>query len=421
MKAVAHWSSKEVVQWLSDEGMQEYTDALRLLDGRGLLQLSRADFLSPPLSLVTSDGGKQLVDRVETLRIEHHIHSHKNGHANGHAHQHTPLAPPPGAGQASPDDGKPQRNGAVNGFHKGHVLIQIPAAGEATRSPLPSEWGKTGVAFVYAMICFVSTTVMISVVHERVPPKEDTPPLPDKFFDLFGRVEWAFTICEVNGMVLVGLWLLQLLLLKYRSIVGRRFFFIVGTLYLYRCVTMYITTLPVPGMHFKCSPKLFGDRLSQMRRVMQMIAGGGLTITGSHHMCGDYLYSGHTVMLTLTYLFIREYSPKRFWWYHWICWALCAVGLFCILLAHDHYSIDVVVAYYITTRLFWWYHTMANQQVLKEASQSNFLARVWWYRFFLYLELNVHCIVPRNYQLPWSWRHAHRSQAKYSRLETEFP
>lgn len=41
-----------------------------------------------------------------------------------------------------------------------------------------------------------------------------------------------------------------------RSIIGRRFFFIVGTLYLYRCITMYITTLPVPGMHFKCSPKV---------------------------------------------------------------------------------------------------------------------------------------------------------------------
>lgn len=42
----------------------------------------------------------------------------------------------------------------------------------------------------------------------------------------------------------------------FRSIIGRRFFFIVGTLYLYRCITMYITTLPVPGMHFKCSPKV---------------------------------------------------------------------------------------------------------------------------------------------------------------------
>lgn len=41
-----------------------------------------------------------------------------------------------------------------------------------------------------------------------------------------------------------------------RSIVGRRFLFIVGTLYLYRCITMYITTLPVPGMHFKCSAKV---------------------------------------------------------------------------------------------------------------------------------------------------------------------
>lgn len=56
-------------------------------------------------------------------------------------------------------------------------------------------------------------------------------------------------------------------------------------------------------------------------------------------------------------------SPKRFWWYHWICWTLSAVGIFCILLAHDHYTVDVVVAYFITTRLFWWYHTMANQQV----------------------------------------------------------
>lgn len=54
------------------------------------------------------------------------------------------------------------------------------------------------------------------------------------------------------------------------------------------------------------SHQLFGDWESHLRRIMKLIAGGGLSITGSHNMCGDYLYSGHTVILTLTYLFIKE-------------------------------------------------------------------------------------------------------------------
>ncbi|KAK2824384.1 hypothetical protein Q5P01_021559 [Channa striata] len=409
MKKVAAWSAKDVTDWLIKEGMHEYMDALCHMDGPALLGLTRADFQKPPLCLVSSDGGLQMLERVETLRIENHMEAHKNGHANGHVN-----GLPNGTS-------KPQRNGILGNkdISKDMVHIHIPKA-EGKRTSFPAEWGKTGIAFLYAVVCFVTTTIVISVVHERVPPKEHTPPLPDKFFDLFDRVEWAFSICEINGMLLVGLWLIQWSLLKYRSIIGRRFFFIVGTLYLYRCITMYITTLPVPGMHFKCSPKLLGNWEAQARRVMKMIAGGGLSITGSHTMCGDYLYSGHTVMLTLTYLFIKEYSPKRFWWYQWFCFALSAVGIFCILLAHDHYTVDVVVAYFITTRLFWWYHTLANQQSLKEISQSNPFSRVWWYRLFQYFEENVNGVVPRNYQPPFSWRAFQWSHSvKYSRVDIQ--
>lgn len=144
-------------------------------------------------------------------------------------------------------------------------------------------------------------------------------------------------------------------------------------------------------------------------------------------------------------------SPRRLWWYHWICWTLSAVGIFCILLAHDHYTVDVVVAYYITTRLFWWYHTMANQQVsrsygtvpfsvtvhvrvdtnkcclchlsqsLKGTSQSNPFSKVWWYRLFQYFEENVSGTVPRNYQLPVSLRSQQWSRGvKYSKLDTQW-
>ncbi|KAJ3607817.1 hypothetical protein NHX12_024868 [Muraenolepis orangiensis] len=437
MRKVSDWTGEDVVHWLGDQGLQEYCDSLGSLSGRALLGLSQSDFASPPLSLVTSDGGKQLLECVQTLRIQNHIRAHQDG-PNGHAPNGTAApgvsvngdaghAPATlhhgvsnGNGPPKPKTLPAQRNGIrdgpllANGFgadlrQEGDAWIRIPlpapgaSSPSSLRPPLPEEWGRTGVALAYALTCFVLTSVMISVVHERVPPKEDTPPLPDKFFDWFDRKEWAFLVCEVIGLGLVASWLILWALHKHRSIVGRRFFFIIGTLYLYRCVTMYITTLPVPGLHFRCAPK--------------MMAGGGLTITGSHHMCGDYLYSGHTVLLTLSYLFIKEYSPRRMWWFHCVCWLLCGVGLFCILLAHDHYSIDVVVAYYVTTQLFWLYHTMANQQVLKAPSQNNFVSRVWWYGFFLYLEAHVQSPLPRLYQLPPSLRRLMaRGQARYSRL-----
>ncbi|KAL2082915.1 hypothetical protein ACEWY4_020688 [Coilia grayii] len=420
MKEVGQWSSADVCDWLSEEGMQEYVEALRQADGSALLRLSAQDFRGPPLSLVSSDSGQQLLERLETLRVAHHMHTHthKGPHHHGNGHQANGHALGNGTSKAHPHrhhNGLPK-----NGFHADQVHIKIPLPAPAPAPErFPAEWGKTGAAFLYAVCCFLTTSVVISVVHERVPPKELSPPLPDKFFDFFQRVEWAFSICEVNGMLLVALWLMQWMLLKHRSIVGRRFFFIVGTLYLYRCVTMYVTTLPVPGMHFRCSPKLSGRWEAQIHRIMKMIAGGGLTITGSHTMCGDYLYSGHTVMLTLTYLFIKEYSPKRFWVYHWVCWALSAVGIFCILLAHDHYTVDVVVAYFITTRLFWWYHTLANQPVLKENSQGNLFARVWWFRMFQHFEHNVQGTVPKNYQLPLSWRALPWTRVKYSRLDSQ--
>lgn len=299
-------------------------------------------------------------------------------------------------------------NNIPNGIGKGQKnpkeFVQISVPDSSHKFPL--EWWKTGIAFVYALFNLIMTSVMITVVHERVPPKETNPPLPDTFFDYVDRVEWAFKISEVNGLILVGLWTIQWLLLRYRSIIGRRFFFIMGTLYLYRCITMYITTLPVPGMHFQCAPKLYGDSQAKLQRILKLISGGGLSITGSHIMCGDFLYSGHTVMLTITYLFIKEYSPRRSWWYSWylwICWLLSAVGIICILIAHEHYSVDVLVAYYITTRLFWWYHTMANIPTLKTPSQTNQFSQVWWFQLFLFLEKNVHSSVPCSYVWPITW------------------
>lgn len=94
----------------------------------------------------------------------------------------------------------------------------------------------------------------------------------------------------------------------------------------------------------------------------------GLSINGQHVYCGDYIYSGHTVILTLAYLTIQEYTPRKWYPLHWISMAVSFLGVVFVMVAHGHYTVDVLIAYYVTTRVWWIYHTMACHNQLKVRS-----------------------------------------------------
>lgn len=72
-------------------------------------------------------------------------------------------------------------------------------------------------------------------------------------------------------------------------------------------------------------------------------------------------------------------------------------GIFFILAAHEHYSIDVFVAFYITSRLFLYYHTLANNQALV---QRNSIKTRIWFPLLSFFESSVDGVVPNEFETP---------------------
>jgi len=224
----------------------------------------------------------------------------------------------------------------------------------------PERW-KAVLAFLYVLMVSWLTAFVMVIVHDRVPDMETYPPLPDILLDNIPHIPWAFEMCEVSGMTLLVVWLLVVTFHKHRFILLRRFFSISGTIFLLRCVTMLITSLSVPGKHLECAPRPYGDIYNKLYNAFVIWTGAGLTLQGVR-TCGDYMFSGHTVGLTLLNFFITEYTSRKLYMLHTFTWICNVFGVFFILAAHEHYSIDVFVAFYITSRLFMYYHTLANQQ-----------------------------------------------------------
>lgn len=312
-------------------------------------------------------------------------------------------------GQFQTGDGKEFGSGGrqeelLHDHRNGVVKINLPPP---EKPKFPKEKLKTLLAFLFASANWFLTTVSLAIVHERLPDRSKVPPLPDVLFDVFPPLDWALDVSEILIVVSTNVCLLTMFLHRHRFIVLRRVFLILGLLYLMRCITMFVTQVPVASTTYFCSPKANSTSPAVVfQRVFQLMSGFGLSINGKHTYCGDYIYSGHTVILSMAYLVIYEYTPKRplfFKILQWGSWLVSVTGVVMVLLARGHYTVDVLIAYYVTTRVFWMYHTMANNPRLKVPGNYNYLSRVWWFCMFEYFERNVEDVVPSQYDWPFPW------------------
>lgn len=90
-------------------------------------------------------------------------------------------------------------------------------------------------------------------------------------------------------------------------------------------------------------------------------------------------------------------TPRYIYYLHTLSWMMNMFGIFFILAAHEHYSIDVFVAFYISSRLFLYYHTLSNNQGLM---QRDSLRTKVWFPLYSYFESGIEGIVPNEYETP---------------------
>eukprot|EP00095_Tigriopus_kingsejongensis_P007495 maker-scaffold580_size130538-snap-gene-0.32 protein:Tk07495 transcript:maker-scaffold580_size130538-snap-gene-0.32-mRNA-1 annotation:"phosphatidylcholine:ceramide cholinephosphotransferase 2-like isoform x6" len=311
------------------------------------------------------------------------------GRTNAHGYTRRKSRHPKNSSVRIEVDGPPPRPPSELGtLSQGQDALEIPA------EPL-----KTLFAFVFLFLAWVATTTSLALTHERVP---NIPPLPDVFLDNVQYQSWGLDASEIVIMIATASAFALALFHQHRFIVLRRIFFLAGIHYFYRAVTFYITVLPKADPKYPCAPKLGHITFVEIaQRVLKLLSGMGLSINGSHIYCGDYVYSGHTMTLLMTYLVISEYSPRSWFVLRWISLSTTIAGVVTLLFARGHYSIDVVIAYWITTRLWWIYHTMAdNQHVIHAENSSNRLTKFWWWYVFAYLEGNVRRPLPKGYNWP---------------------
>ncbi|XP_040905364.1 sphingomyelin synthase-related protein 1-like isoform X2 [Toxotes jaculatrix] len=414
--SVSAWSCKQVAQWLKKEGFGEYVGLLctqHRLDGVSLLALTEADLRGPPLGLTVLGDIKRLTLAFRRLQRQNQAQleelglqpsdSLSTGHLLGAAGVEWSCDGPDrrynGGDHLCNGTELRLRNGDRSGYGSGVALCHTHSNGRHRQhlaGRLDPEVWKTVISCIYVFFVFGFTSFVMVIVHERVPDMRTYPPLPDIFLDSVPRIPWAFAMAEACGLILCYMFLLILLLHKHRSILFRRLCSLMGTVFLLRCCTMFVTSLSVPGQHLKCASKTYGDSWGKIQRALAIWSGFGMTLTGVQ-TCGDYMFSGHTVVITMLNFFVTEYTPRGWNLIHTISWVLNLFGIFFILAAHEHYSIDVFIAFYITTRLFLYYHTLANTRAYQQSRR----ARIW-FPMFSFFECNVNGPVPNQYHWPFN-------------------
>jgi hypothetical protein len=214
-KSVDEWTPKEVGEWLSKNGFEEYVTLFRdehKIDGKCLLIFSEEDLRCAPLLMKVLGDIKRLSIAIRLLQqsnsrlvynlisppisiasLDHQLTHHSNSLLYDRYTNHR------------------SNNDTNNDDFNSNESV------EDQKQLRPESW-KALIAMLYFFCATWITAIVMVIVHDRVPDMQTYPPLPDIFLDNIPLISWAFSMCEICGLVLFIIWSFILIFHKHRFV-----------------------------------------------------------------------------------------------------------------------------------------------------------------------------------------------------------
>ncbi|KAG0231396.1 hypothetical protein BGW41_002196 [Actinomortierella wolfii] len=182
--------------------------------------------------------------------------------------------------------------------------------------------------------------------------------LKDRGFDIFPAMH---DITPANVFVMTALIFTLIGVLTIcptwttRIIVIRRLLWVIGGISVFRALTLSVTTLPTPKE--ECNPTLKTGFWDMLWVALNMIP-------GTIQACTDDIFSGHTTYMVTAAIQWRLYCKNR--WIKWFAYIYITIGLYFVIATRLHYTVDVVLAIFITYAAWSIYMAMIDIVMDKE-------------------------------------------------------
>ncbi|EFP06128.1 CRE-SMS-3 protein [Caenorhabditis remanei] len=272
--------------------------------------------------------------------------------------------------------------------------------GGSRRGP---QWLKCLFLGCFLLIAGISNWAVIAYTHDYVPRQ----PLPDVVFSLVGEQRWASSLgdaCVALCIVLLGG---LLVIHKHRTTVLKRVIFCAATLYAMRSITLAATQLPsgYTDNQGRCREQVESKASIFFERLFEQTIRIGFQ-SKDQMLCGDLLFSGHTLVMVTCSLAVAYYLPKSIKPLQWLAHLSCFIGMICMIISRTHYTIDVIIAYWLSNMVFRIYHAYCELDMCMERHKS--ILYSWWpCKIIDWLEEDI---VPgrldNRCSFPWSrWTH----------------